>query len=253
MYFNRFIFFVTLFFVSYISHAQESVNSGFKDRDNSLKSAIYGRIIGISTVPKNKLIEIYPHEEELKKSGFIETDNGLERKQGLTGAVVKIGNRKVKVDSDGGFIFKKMVPGEYTLSVLTSDEKGAEIVYTKLVLLSPGEVYETGDIVAFRFDYSPHDSDGVKKSPLARDGSGNISGNEYKKYTCRDYNNRFGNCVNYNAFSAKGLYNFLGSDCEHVLMLRSNTCWRDRTSNPYCNGKRNCSELIGHATTHHCH
>lgn len=69
---------------------------------------------------------------------------------------------------------------------------------------------------------------------------------------CIDYNGRYGNCTNYSSGWRKYV-NFILSDCDYAWGSYG-YCWYDHGDNSYCNGTtRNCSSLIGHSSSHHCH
>lgn len=74
-------------------------------------------------------------------------------------------------------------------------------------------------------------------------------------FACRDYNGPFGDCKNYH----DGLWkytNFILSDCDYAWGTYG-VCWLDMLGDEgadrYCNANRNCSALIGHSHSHHCH
>lgn len=68
---------------------------------------------------------------------------------------------------------------------------------------------------------------------------------------CRDYNGRWGNCSS-SASGYQRYLNFIGSDCYYAIAWWG-ICFMDFTSWDYCNGSRNCSWMVGHSSSHHCH
>jgi len=213
---------------------------------------IKGRIIGVfeaEKTPENldSLSQFTDEErQDMAEGGWVETENSIRLEKGLPGVTVSLGEYQTITDQHGNYSLTGLPAGQYVMTISIRDE----VLVSRSIVIRKG-VVRSKDIEAFHVD--PTQTQG-QQNMGAELNQGDRSGSLMQSYIpCNDCNGPYGNCGSPgHVIGDSGGGNFWGSDCFWSLVWLPH-CVLYHTSYAYCNGSRNCSPLIGHSTTHHCH
>lgn len=197
----------------------------------------------------------------LASGGWTWTDRGFATTKKLSPAELSVngdiglefevfmGDKVARVGADGSLLVDGDINADDIMVMAYADD-GAEamVMNSDTVQLNIIDIngIKSVEIVSYVAEHSHDGHDGHDTG-----SESNMAPPPSSSVPCRDYNGRWGNCSS-SATGYQKYKNFIGSDCFYAIAVWG-LCFMDFSSWDYCNGSRNCSWMIGHSSSHHCH
>lgn len=209
----------------------------------SAKAAmVTGKIIGVLQFERSPEIDAVLTPEKIKVLGWTRNNFYYQRTIPLYQFSLRIDDETTLIQPSTDAQFRiELNEGSHSLHIL--DKEGKEIEVREIVIDRIDKEIEVPIVIVNDLKY--HGCCTVTKDTTKEATRGVPA--------CLDYNGPYGNCKNYDSwYSWRKYANFVGSDCDYAMGI--GYCWNELMPGVSCNhGNTNCSPLIGHSQSHHCH